>query len=292
MIRAMLRAKKRVPCGLVVILLGMLACLFVVRQHSNSGSTAVISTSVNQVKPAPQTGSMNSMHVRSGRQVVTFLEVDSALMAGSVDCSLFIDNVRRQLPPERETTKHLLGGLQAALFVNDYIMAARSSNSGAVSIRADAIERAFATMTTDTAFLRNNLATYSSFPESLSEHYLRVSANPAAKGYIEQIQQTLRDNDVAVDPNKDLLLDCLRLVCLNTEITQMYGPKKNPTDDSVSNPQEAAASVRAINEIFAYRFVKHHHLSEAVAQRVLQGLASRSIEGLSPADLEAPVVLR
>ena len=210
----------------------------------------------------------------------------------AVRCALFVGEVQRKVPHERATTRHLLGGLQATLFINDYLMAARTEGGGELEISKAAINEAFRSAGTNVTYLTKNLATYSSIPESMPEHYARVENNPAAKESFAAIRNAVESSGAKVDSNNDMLLDCQRFAAFSTSVREMYGPFENPLEGDMPNPAEAAALRDSFSKVFAYRFENRYGLSSNAAANLVQLLSSIRLNEISPADLEVPAKLQ
>lgn len=216
--------------------------------------------------------------------------------SGSLDsansCSKFIREVQAGVPPERATTRHQLDALQAALFVNDYIAAARSPGQSSLELSRAAIEQAFSSVSADRGPLANYLHNYSSRPESLARHYDRLRRQNETSKQIAAVEEAIRKSGAAADADSDLLLDCLRLAVADTQARDFYGPGKGSSEQQIPDPSELAAYTEAFGRVFSYRFIHRYGLKPDTAADLVSKLAGLRIDGLSPADLEYPAELK
>ena len=198
----------------------------------------------------------------------------------------FINRYIDSLPPDRAGIVPHLRGIQANFFASDYIMAAKTNSS--LTVSKSAIIAAFAKVSTNTSEL-DSMLPWATRPYGLTQHYRNISEVPEAKESVKAIKAAMTGNGVPIDTESELLMDCFRYAAYNTDIQEMYGP--NPKE---SEPTPDPAALKAFSEtadvVFQHRFADYYGMDLGVVSNLMDRIRSIRLYGLSPADVEIPVV--
>jgi hypothetical protein len=208
-------------------------------------------------------------------------------LAHAVEMAVFINQFIDSLPPDRAGIVPHLRGIQSIFFASDYIMAAKTNSD--LTLSKSAMLAAFAKVSPDTSMLVDRLPTWAVRPYGLTEHYRIVSEIPEAKESIKAIKAAMTDNGVTVDTESELLMDCIRYAVHTTGIQEIYGPNskdKEPTPD----PAALNAFRETGDAVFQHRFVNYYGLDPGAVSNLMTQIKDVRIYGLSPADVEIPVV--
>jgi hypothetical protein len=209
---------------------------------------------------------------------------DALTRAGKM--AAFINQFIDSLPPERSNSVPHLRVIQAIFFASDYIMAAKTNSQ--LTLSKSAIVAAFAKVSTNTSTLEGMLP-WATRPYGLTEHYRYISEVPDAKESIKAIKAAMTENGVAVDTESELLMDCIRYAAYITGLQEAYGT--NPRN-SPATPYPAA--LNAFSEtgdaVFQHRFVEFYGLDPSAVSNLMNRIKDVRIYGLSPADVQIPVV--
>ena len=165
-------------------------------------------------------------------------------------------------------------------------MAAKTNSR--LTLSKSAIVAAFAKVSPDTSTLESMLP-WAERPYSLTEHYRNISEVPEAKESIKAIKAAMTENGAPVDMESELLMDCIRYAAYTTDIQEMYGP--NPREsEPMSNPAALNAFSETGDAVFQHRFVEFYGLDPSAVSNLMSRIKDVRIYGLSPADVEIPVV--
>lgn len=249
------------------------------------------------------------------------------LLSKADNCLRFIAAIAETTPEKRQTVKAQLFGLAAALYINDYVLAAPDialpktsagiSNAllnavgGLSEVTAAALEQA----------MSSNLQQYSRLEESLPQHYQRIGENRKLAPAIESIGQVIQKSGSSVNPQSDLLLDCLRFAALQTEFDEFYGVDASNRLESLkrdlakdytrrdgqilpplnqayieeigktvmANVQaERSASADLLNQILHWRLTERYGMPAEASGSIARLVLATTAYGASPADLHVP----
>lgn len=211
-------------------------------------------------------------------------------LAAAYQMAAFIEQVLASEPPERYSTRSHLRGIQTIFFVSDYVMAAKTNSTLALS--ESAIIAAFTNVTQDTSFIKERLQHWAVRSGTLSDHYQDISEIPTEKENISAIKSALIENGVAIDTESDLLMDCLRYVAHNTGIHEAYGPKPRRIQEATPFPPALEPLIETGDLVFRQRFIEKFGMSPPAVTNVMNRIKDLRIYGLSPADVQIPVARR
>ena len=212
-----------------------------------------------------------------------------SLLESAEQCAAYIQGVYDSVPPARGTTRHQLQALKGMLFVSDYIMAAKTES---LPLSKQGVAAAFGKVSPSDVPVTSYLQTYSSSDRTLGEHYQLLRRHEAAGVQVKEIESAIQQVGVSLEPDSDLLIDCIRLAALLTEVREVYGPKQSLTDDSIPIPEEESAIVESFTKVFRYRMQHRYGLEQSNALELVKQLSIRKIAGLSPAEFEIPARLQ
>jgi hypothetical protein len=262
--------KTRHVLALLLIAAAITVCLL--RPWAGPKQTSVpdAKTSIAEPRPppAPQNGTDDSL--THAREMAAFI-------------NQFIDS----LPAGREGIVPHLRGIQAIFFASDYIMAAKTNSQ--LTLSKSAMLAAFARVQPDTSELDSRLLTWAVRPGTLTDHYRNISEVPAEKENIKAIKAALTENGVPVDTESELLMDCIRYAAYTTGLQEAYGP--NPKEsEPTPNPAALSAFSESGDAVFQHRFVDYYGLDPGAVSNLMNRIKDVRVYGLSPADVEIPVV--
>jgi len=244
----------------------------------------------HEIVQEPATADQNSsptIAVREATQPAVAKNVMGDPLGTAYETAAFIDEVLNKLPPERVATRDHLKGIQVLFFVSDYVMAAKTNNSLALS--ESAIAAAFTNVVQDTSLLADRLRTWAVRPGTLTDHYRRISEIPGEAKSISAIKAALIENGVAFDPESDLLMDCIRYAVHNTSVHEMYGPNPSDISEATPFPAELNALEDAGDKVFRHRFAKKFGMDPRTITSLMNRIKDLRVYELSPADVEIPV---
>ena len=267
--------KTRHVVVLLLIAAAIMVCLL--RPWAGPKSTGVQGAKTSTAEPRPPPVPQPGAAPANGTD-------DALARAGKM--AAFINEYIDSLPPGREGIVPHLRGIQANLFASDYIMAAKTNNR--LTLSTSAIVAAFAKFSTNTSTLESMLP-WAERPYSLTEHYRNISEVPEAKESIKAIKAAMTENGMAVDTENELLMDCIRYAAYTTDIQEMYGPKPRHSEP-MSDPAALNAFSETGDAVFQHRFVDFYGLDPSAVSNLMNQIKTVRLYGLSPADVEIPVV--
>jgi hypothetical protein len=210
-------------------------------------------------------------------------------LAGAYEMAVFIDQIRDSVPHDQTAARNHLKGLQAVFFISDYVMAAKTNSS--LAMTTSAITDAFTNISSDASNITNRLEFWADFPGTLSDHYLSIQKITTEKENIAAIEAAMIENGVRIDTESDLLMDCIRYVVQITDIQEAYGP--NP---QLTQPTPFPAAMNALNSssdtVFLHRFETKFGLKPELTMNLMDRLKQMRLYDLSPADVEIPAHIR
>lgn len=254
-------------------------------------------------------------------QLVTVQAHSADSLTNANQCVHYILGFADKLPEKNGTARLQLRGLAVALFINDYVMVAHKNQS--LKLSATDISVAFANAASEVfsnglpedmrKLLTNDLQSYNGFQEMLPEHYERIKQNPSASNGIQQVMGTLADSGATFDPQSDMLLDCLRMLCMKTTAEQFYGetyaismkdlhdlaePSSAATAEVVfrkSRDSETTACSLSFAEALQWRLTHRYGIDKKTVATITEKLWSLPVNGFSkfsPADLQVPAAIQ
>ena len=208
-------------------------------------------------------------------------------LAGAYEMAAFINRIYDSIPEDKISIRNRLKGLQAIFFISDYVMIAKTNNN--LMLSQSAIADAFTNASSDASAVRDRLLTWATRPTgTLTDHYRSISEVPGEKDNIKAIRAALVENGVVIDPESDLLMDCIRYAADSTSIQEMYG--QNPKE-TIATPDPVALNllISTGDEVFQHRFEQKYGLDQRIVANIMGRIKEVRIYRLSPADVQIPV---
>lgn len=277
-----MRARYLIACLLIVVGVVLLLIGYAQKQNSNGSLTFATESSVG----VPQTARAKNEEVQ--RAPIEKTGITNNPLSAAYQMAAFIEQVVASVPPERFETRSHLKGIQTIFFVSDYVMAAKTNS--ALALSESAIIAAFTNVTQDTSFIKERLQFWAERSGTLSDHYQGISEIPAEKENLSAIKAALIENGVAIDTESDLLMDCIRYVVHNSHMHEMYGTKPRRIQEATPFPPALTSLEKTGDLVFQQRFTEKFGMSPRTATNVMNRIKDLRIYGLSPADVEIPVV--
>lgn len=307
--------------GCCVLIIGIATLIFLVG-HRRKVETVdtTIAALPEKVLSKPADTSMEKIKTELS-QFVTIQKRSADSLTNANQCVHYILGLADKLPKKNGTARSQLRGLAVALFISDYVMAAHKDQS--LKLSAADMSLAFTNAASEVfsndipedmlKLFSLDLQSYNGFQEMLPEHYERIKQNPSASNGIQQVMGTLSDFVTTFDPQSDMLLDCLRMLCMKTTAEQFYGQayaismedlrdlagsSSAATAEKVfgkSRDSETTACSLSFAQVLQWRLSHRYGIDEKTAATItwkLWSLPVNQFSKFSSADLQVPAAFQ
>jgi hypothetical protein len=274
---------RRIIVSILVIIFGIaLLILWPASKHGGENSKKAV-----QTLESSATETSLILAFKEGQQTSATAMATGNSFTSAQEMATFIDQVIDSVPLERSATRDHLMGIQAVFFISDYVMAAKTNST--LTLSETKVVAAFTNAAHGTSFVTDRLRLWAVRRGTLADHYQNISEIPSDKKTIDAIKAALIANRFAVDPESDLLMDCIRYVVHNTGIHEVYGSHPSRMETATPFPAELNSLDNTGETVFRHRFTERFGMDPGTATNLMRQIGDLRLYDLSPADVEIPV---